>query len=394
MKWLLTVLFLFTCCLQLRAQQKDEQPKAKFITQFGFEQLTGGVILLHARFGDLPDTLNFILDTGSGAISLDSTTAEEFKIKNIPSGRTVSGIAGVREVNFAPNNKLHLPGLTVDSLDFYINNYNILSSVYGIKVDGVIGYSLLKRYIVSINYDERIIKIYTPGKFKYKRNSVLLKPLFTALPIMPIHIEDEKKLLANFYFDSGAGLCFLLTEQFTNDSSFLKKRKPVIIQVQGFGGKKQMKLTVIDKLKLGPFKFKNIPTNLLDDDHNALSYPFIGGLIGNDILRRFNTVLNYPEKTIALKANSHYKDPFDYSYTGMNMYQEDGQIIIDDIVPGSPAGKSGLKNGDVVIGINTNFSNNILAYKNIVQNAGKKVQVYVSRNEELQVFEFVVDSIF
>ena len=41
----------------------------------------------------------------------------------------------------------------VDSLDFYINDYEILSSVYGEKIDGVIGYSLFSRYIIKIDYD-------------------------------------------------------------------------------------------------------------------------------------------------------------------------------------------------------------------------------------------------
>ncbi len=38
-----------------------------------------------------------------------------------------------REVDYAKNNSLIFPGLQVDSLDFYINDYDILSSVYGRK---------------------------------------------------------------------------------------------------------------------------------------------------------------------------------------------------------------------------------------------------------------------
>jgi hypothetical protein len=84
--------------------------------------------------------MNFILDTGSGGISLDSTTASELKLTPIPSDKTIRGIAGIRLVSFVNNEKLTLGNLTIDSLDFHINNYEILTAVYGERIDGIIGY--------------------------------------------------------------------------------------------------------------------------------------------------------------------------------------------------------------------------------------------------------------
>ncbi len=47
-------------------------------------------------------------------------------------------------------------------------------------------------------------------------------------------------------------------------------------------------MTVIKELKLGPYRFRNIPIYIFNDEYNVTSYPFLGGIIGNDILRRFN----------------------------------------------------------------------------------------------------------
>ena len=59
--------------------------------------------------------------------------------------------------------------------------------------------------------------------------------------------------------DTGAGLCFLMSKDFENDSFVLKKsRKPVAIQVQGLGGRKQMMLTVIKEVQIGPYKFRKV----------------------------------------------------------------------------------------------------------------------------------------
>lgn len=393
-----SLLFAILCFLlltQAMGQQSRGNQQARYLTKFPFTQLTGGIIVLKAVFNDIPDSLNFILDTGSGAISLDSTTAAEFHIPNYPSGRTISGIAGRREVNYTRYNTLKLPGLKVDSLDFYINDYNILSSVYGIKVDGIIGYSFLSRYIVSINYDSMFIQVYTPGIFNYPKGATLLHPKFTSLVIQQVEMKDQRDLKSNVYLDTGAGLCFLVTDRFAADSSFFqKKRKPVSVQVQGVGGKKEMLVTIVKKVKLGPYTFRKVPTNILHDEVNTLSYPFVGGLLGNDILRRFNVVLNYDQKIIALKMNSHYREPFDFSYTGMNMYLEEGQIVIDDIVDKSPASKAGLKNGDVVIAVGADFSGSISEYKNRFQNAKEKVPMIILRDGILKKVELRVGRIY
>lgn len=382
MKLLLYLIFFFSTGSLLAQEMYLEKP-AKFITSFHFKQLTGGVILLNARFSNVADTFNFILDTGSGGISLDSTTAEKYQIPHIPSGRYIYGIAGVRKVDYAKNQTLSFPGLTVDGLDFYINNYEVLSSVYGIKIDGIIGFSFLTRYIVKVNFDSLKVSIFEPGFIRYPNKGALLHPNFRGLPVVPLMIKDSKKINSNFYFDTGAGLCFLISKQLKDDSSvLLRKRKPMPIEVQGLGGKKRMQLTLIKEVNIGSYKFRKVPTYILDDENNILAYPKLGGLIGDDILRRFNLIINYPQKEIHLCPNSHFHDPFDYSYTGMTMYDVNGAVIIDDIIKGSPADKSGLENGDLIMAINNNFSAHVDVYKNLLQKTAEKIEILVMRNNK------------
>jgi hypothetical protein len=394
MKSILIYLLFIFFSLQLNAQKNPAEKPARFITAIPFRQLSGGVIIMEARFNSVPQPLNFILDTGSGGISLDSTTCADFNIPHFPSGKTINGIAGIKEVDFSTNNTLVLPGLLVHNLDFYINDYEILSSVYGEKIDGIIGYSFFSRYIVKVDFETLVIEIYEPGSIKYPPNGYLLHPLFTALPILPLRIKDEKTTIANFYLDSGAGLCFLLSKEFVTDSAFLmKKRKFVSIQAEGLGGKKRMELTVIKEVKLGPYHFRKVPTNILDDEYNATSYPYIGGLLGNDILRRFNIVYNYPKKEIHLLPNKHYKDEFDYSYTGLSIYYINDKIVVDDVIKGSPADRAGIKVNDVILAVNNNFSNNITQYKNILQSAGEKVKVVLTRDNAPLIITFRIGTI-
>jgi hypothetical protein len=394
MKKAITILLMFSF-LYAGAQNNSFDFNAKKLTEFTFQELIGGVILVKAKLNDSPEDLNFILDTGSGAISLDSVTAANNKIPQKPSGKTVRGIAGIKEVDYSPNNTLTIHGLKIDSLDFYINDYEILSGVYGIKIDGIIGYSFFKRYIVKVNFDSSKIGIFSIGNIKYPKHGTILHPKFSALPIQRLYLQDKREINGNLYVDTGAGLCLLLSKQFESDSSFLSfKRKPVSVQVQGLGGKKRLLLTVIKKFKIGPYQFRKVPTTILDDEFNALSYPSIIGLIGNDLLRRFNLVINYASREIHIVANSHYKDDFDYSYTGVNLYFENGLIIADDVIEGSPAFFGGLKRDDIIVAVNNNFSQNMGAYNTLMNVVGRKIDLIVNRGGELTTISFKVDRIY
>jgi hypothetical protein len=377
-----------------KAQEQLNEPASVMLTKFNFVMLTGGIVIVQARLSDFPDTLNFILDTGSGGISLDSSTVAYLKLPVVATDRTIRGIAGIKKISFVLQQTLHLPGLDVRNLDFHINDYDILSSVYGIRIDGIIGYSFLSRYIVKVNYDMHELQVWTQGQFRYPRGGHMLRPQIANLPVIGATIEDARTSSAKYFFDSGAGLCFLLTEQFEADSMVLKKRKKITLtQGEGLGGKKAMRLTTIKSVKVGPYKFRKVPTHLFDDEFKLTNYPDLAGLVGNDLLRRFNVVINYEKREMHLTPNSHFQDPFDYSYTGLGIYMVDGDVVVEDVIPGSPGEKAGLKPGDKIIGIDNNFTGNIQAYRTMLQSTNSRLKLLVMRNGSISIIHLVVRSI-
>lgn len=378
----------------LKAQEEFIEPPARKLTTIPFTQLTGGIVIIQARMDDFPDTLNFVLDTGSSGISLDSTTADYLKLKPVPTDRTIRGIAGIRNVPFLYKRKLQFPGLLVENLDFHVNDYSILTSVYGERIDGIIGYSLLSRYILEVNYDSLKINILTKGTLRYPRGGYLLKPTLSTLPAQPARVKDEETINSRFLYDMGAGVCMMFTKDFIQDSNFIsKKRKMLAKEGEGVGGKIDMQITVIKEVKLGPFRFRSVPVYIFDDVYNVTSYPYLGGLIGNDLLRRFNVILNYDKRDIYLTPNGHYDDPFDYAYSGIELYLIEGYILVGDVAKGSPAETAGLLEGDIVVAVNKNFSQNLNQFKIALQAPNEKVKVIVRRDGVLKEIEFKIRSI-
>ncbi len=378
-----------------RAQEEFIEPVSHLITRIPFVQLTGGVVIVRAQLDNFPDTLSFILDTGSSGISLDSSTVAYFKLVPEESDRTIRGIAGIKKVGFLYNRKLHFPNLTVDSLNFHVNDYSVLTSVYGEQIDGIIGFSLLNRYIIKINYDSLQLDICSKGTIRYPKGGFLFKPVISTLPVQSARVRDEHAFNVRFLHDIGAGVCLMLSQDFVDDSTLLqKKRRLWPKDGEGIGGKVKMNLTVIKEFKLGPYRFRNVPTYIFEDTYNVTSYPYLAGLIGNDILRRFNVIFNYAKRDIHMIPNTHFRDPFDYAYSGFELYYIDGKIEIGSVSANSPAEIAGIKERDVVIAVNNDFSQNFNKYKAAILAANTKVRLILQRDGKLIDVDLKVRNIF
>jgi hypothetical protein len=381
--WIGCGLILAFLLASFRATTQPVQPVP--LARIQILQVTGGVVIIQARLAPFSDTLQFIFDTGSSGISLDSTTASYLGLRPSYDGLLIRGIAGVREVPQLRNQTLTVGDLRTDSLNFYVNDYSVLTSIYGVRIDGVIGYAMLSRYIVSIDYDKQLMDWYAPVSLTYPKKGFLLNPQINRLPAYPFTIQELQTKNYPMLIDIGAGLNLLFSERFAQEAGVLDpKRKSWITSGEGIGGQIELRLTLLRSLRIGPYRFKKVPITIFDDSNNVTNYPHWAGLIGNDLLRRFNIIINYPAGEIHLKPNRFYYDEFDYAYIGMELYLIDGLITIGFVATGSPAQEAGLEVGDEIVAINKIVGGKLDAYKSELAHAIKKVDVIYKRKGRIE----------
>lgn len=362
----------------------NRQKTVKPVAVFPFQELTGGVIVVKATIDQYADSLNFIFDTGNTGFSVDSTTALNLGLKIVPSDRMIKGIAGIKQALFSYNHHIHFPGFTSTSFDLHISDYSIFEQVYGLKINGIIGFSFFERYAVKIDYDKHLIECYLPGNFIYPPIGQFLATKLYKFPVNLVTLKDQSTVFSKSIFDIGAGLNYLASTDLVNDEHLLlPKKKLYPIQVEGLGGKKIIDITVIKKLRVGKYSFKRVPMHIFDDEFEVLNYPNLGGILGSDLLRRFNIILNYPDEKIHITPNTHFNDHFDYHYSGLSFYVMDGVVSIENIVPGSPGDRFGFKVDDVLFSIDKKIVLNLQTIKDNFELSQSKHIIGVIRGEQL-----------
>jgi C-terminal processing protease CtpA/Prc len=142
-----------------------------------------------------------------------------------------------------------------------------------------------------------------------------------------------------------------------------------------------MQLTTLKTFSLGPFRFRQIPTYIFDDSYDVTNYPQLGGLIGNDLLRRFNVILNYDRSEIYLLPNANFNQPFDYSYSGILIARMEGKIRVVDVMEDSPGQKAGLQEGDIILAINGDTGQDMSTYQSLLRTIGPRVKILVRRSD-------------
>ena len=110
--------------------------------------------------------LSFLLGSLSGETMIDRTVAARLNLKKLPDKQKVSFLGGV-QVNLDVTEKatIELGGARLEVQRFIISP--LPQSRDDSRIDGVIGYALLKSAVVVVDYPTNKVTLIAPGSFKY-----------------------------------------------------------------------------------------------------------------------------------------------------------------------------------------------------------------------------------
>ena len=118
-------------------------------------QRTRNGIFVQARLNARPGPLWFLVDSGAPHTTISAAAARG----GVPLKNSVISIGDV----------------TVDRIELRIANLSAESKTWGHKIDGVIGYDLLCRAVLNVDYETSRLTLIHPAVFQYSGNGAELK---------------------------------------------------------------------------------------------------------------------------------------------------------------------------------------------------------------------------
>lgn len=122
----------------------------------------------------------------------------------------------------------------------------------------------------------------------------------------------------------------------------------------GVGGATQQRIGRLASVDLGGIKVNAPITSFSTATTGAQTSPDFDGLLGDDVLRRFDVTVDYPHQRLLLRRNARFDEPFEYDMSGLLLVSADAKfdrVVIKNVLPSSPAAEAGLAAKDEIVSI-------------------------------------------
>ena len=257
-------------------------------------------------------SLNLILDTGMGfdgvylfhksALNLiDTAGAIEVQVPGAGSGEA-------SKATMIETGHIEFGEVVVDSQRILVSHSMHTQSF---PTDGVIGWNFFGHYIVEIDYDRQLIYLrdssYVPADSSWQELPVEMKRNLPFLKVTTEVVEGEVVPMT-VYIDlaSGDALELLMRpeQKYTLPGKLKKDNLGTGLSgdINGYMGRSR-------RLQIGEYELRDIRTAFAPAEIRS-KQEGADGILGNDLIRRFNIIFDYPHSRLFIRPNNTFEIPF------------------------------------------------------------------------------------
>jgi PDZ domain/Aspartyl protease len=300
-----------------------------------------------------------ILDTGSGAMAVDTAFAREARLDPNGAEAHVRGSSDMTlQLRTAHSVRLGLAPL-VDVLVVATDISDVQARV-GYDVRGTIGFELFDNYVVAVDYAARTITLYDPTTFHYRGAGTIVP--FTIehrLPVVKATIVTRKSgpVDARLHIDLGSGnYAIRLSKRFLAVHDISRDTTTITAPFgAGVGGATLGDLLRLPQLTLGSLIIVRPSTALARESAGAFGADAeTDGTIGATVFKHTRLVIDYSRSQAIVEPRGRLDLPDSVDASGLSLTVEDGparatRVIY--VIDGSAGGNAGVRAGDELVQI-------------------------------------------
>jgi len=301
----------------------------KLIAKMPFENKNGS-ILLKLSINGTGRTFNMLFDTGADGMALSEKKANEIGLK-VTRENNASVVGGTQQIKVSEGNYIEIGTLKMENMSIAIfpNRPDDHS-------DGIIGNSILRRYVTQIDYDNNELSLYEFGDFKYQGEGKLI-PITFPQGVIHLHadlsITGEAPIRGDFVFDTGAGYNLIAFRPFVKAHKLLVSgfKSEVSSTTSSLGTVTPTFTGLAKSLALENVEpMVNFPVTLMGGSSANKDWnPGADGSLGVRAISRYNHTINLLDGEIFLSKNKLHSYPADFLIRDYLFgWNNQGQLIL------------------------------------------------------------------
>jgi membrane-associated protease RseP (regulator of RpoE activity) len=216
---------------------------------------------------------------------------------------------------------------------------------------GVIGYDVISRFVVTVDYDDSLLVLHDPATWTYTGTEKPLSMVMNGtVPALKGKFDDADEGL--FRLDVGSSSTVDVHAPFAKRTGILNRMgKTTRFDGVGFGGTFSSDVGRLRSMSLGPYEWDDPVVTVSHATEGAFASEEFAGNIGNRILERFKVTFDYERRQVYLEPGKRYADRDQLTRTGVLLTKRSGQVGVESVLADSPAERAGLRIGDQVLAV-------------------------------------------
>jgi hypothetical protein len=297
---------------------------------------------------------DFLFDTGASVTVIDSAWAAEHKLAT-QGHMQASGAGASGGASFTTLQSLRIASAAGDGIEIPEVKAAVLDLNDGFeplfwrRMAGVIGYDVISRFVVTIDYDDSLIVLHDPATWEYRGGE---KPLVMVMngTVPAVQGEFDGSDEGVFRLDVGSSSTVDVHAPFARAKGLLGRMgRTQPVDGVGFGGAFTADIGRLRSMRLGPYEWDDPIVLVSHATEGAFASEELAGNIGNRVLERFRVTLDYRRRQVWLEPGKRYSERDRLTRCGTLLTKKDGVVSIASVLLASPADHAGLREGDRVL---------------------------------------------